>query len=203
MIGKLSGLVDSIADDRALIDVGGVGYVVFCSTRTLAALPAMGEAVSLLIETHVRDDHIHLYGFAEPMERDWFGLLQSVQGVGARVALGILSALAPADLAQAIAGGEVAALTRASGVGAKLAARIVNELKDKVTNIAAFPGAAGARTAASTGDPLTSDAVSALVNLGYRPSDAMSAVAAVARRRDGDSAEIGEIIRDSLKELGR
>ncbi len=202
MIGKLSGRVDSIADDRVLIDVGGVGYVVFCSTRTLAALPAAGEAASLLIETHVREDHIHLYGFVDAMEQDWFTLLQSVQGVGARVALGILSALAPADLAQAIAAGEATALTRANGVGAKLAARIVNELKDKVTNIAAFPGAVAGGAPPTGSDPVTSDAVSALVHLGYRPSEAMSAVAAAARRHGGD-AEVAEIIRDSLKELAR
>ena len=163
MIAKLTGLVDSQGEDWAVLDVGGVGYLVFCSRRTLGVLPRRGETAGLFIDTHVREDHIHLYGFAEAAERDWFRLLQSVQGVGARVALAILSALSAGDLTQTIAAQDKVPLTRASGVGAKLAQRIVAELKDKVA--ATVPGSISADAAAGNGE--AEDAVSALVNLGY------------------------------------
>src|SRR5499427_6189036 len=132
MIAKLAGLVDQVASDSAVIDVGGVGYLAFCSTRTIGNLPPAGAPVTLLIETHVREDHIHLYGFVDAVERDWFRRLTTVQGVGARLALAILSAVAPEDLALALLAQDKAALTRAEGVGPKLAARIVNELRDKI-----------------------------------------------------------------------
>ncbi|HSR55563.1 MAG TPA: Holliday junction branch migration protein RuvA, partial [Alphaproteobacteria bacterium] len=131
MIASLKGLIESVGEDFAVIETGGVGYLVFCSARTLSALPPAGEAAALKIETHVREDHIHLYGFATAAERDWFRLLITVQGVGARVALAILSVLPPSDLGLALAAGDKAALGRAAGVGPKLAQRIVTELKDK------------------------------------------------------------------------
>jgi holliday junction DNA helicase RuvA len=197
MIAKLTGLVDATAEDAAIVDVGGVGYLVFCSVRTLARLPATGAPVSLLVETHVREDHIHLYGFAEAGERNWFRLLTTVQGVGARLALAILGVLGPDDLVRAIAAADKASLSRAPGVGPKLAARIAAELKDKVGSIALGP--------AATGLPehgVEADAVSALVNLGYRRAEAYSAVAAAARRLGGGAA-VDVLIRAGLKELSQ
>ena len=135
MIASLKGVLESVAEESAVVDVSGVGYLVFCSGRTLANLPQPGEAVRFVVETHVREDHIHLYGFAEPGERDWFRLLTTVQGVGAKVALAILSALGPEELVQAVAAQDKAAVSRANGVGPKLAGRIVLELKDKVGNL--------------------------------------------------------------------
>ncbi len=203
MIAKLSGTLDTVGDGWVVIDVGGVGYLVYCSARTLRILPSHGEALSLMIDTHVREDHIHFYGFADARERGWFGLLQSVQGVGARVALGILSALAPAELTQAAALQDPAPLTQASGVGAKLAKRIVSELKDRVPALAVVDGGAGSGASEDASDSAeTVDAVSALVNLGYRRIEAHSAVAASARRLGVDAA-VEELIRDGLKELGR
>ena len=198
MIGKLTGLIDSSGDDSALIDVGGVGYVAFCSRRTLDRLPAKGEPASLLIETHVREDHIHLYGFIDQAERDWFRLLSTVQGVGAKMALAILSTLLPQDLVQAIAAQDKAQLTRASGVGPKLAGRIVAELKDKVGGLALGPVAVAAVGAGAA--PEAEDAVSALVNLGYGRSEAFGAVAQVSRRL-GDRTPLDALIKESLKEL--
>ena len=136
MIAKLAGTVDSVGPDGAVIDVGGVGYLAFCSTRTIGRLPPPGGAVRLLIETHVREDHIHLYGFIDAAERDWFRLLTTVQGVGARLALAILSAVAPEALALTIVAQDKAMLARADGVGPRLAARIVNELRDKIGGLA-------------------------------------------------------------------
>jgi Holliday junction DNA helicase RuvA len=196
MIAKLTGLVDSLGDDWAVLDVGGIGYLVFCSGRTLGELPRQGETARLYVDTHVREDHIHLYGFAEASERDWFRLLQGVQGVGARVALAILSALSAGDLTQAIAAQDKAPLTRASGVGAKLAQRIVSELKDKVA--AALPGPVGAVAAPGDGD--AEDAVSALVNLGYPRVDAFGAVTVAARELGGE-ADVEALIRRGLREL--
>src|SRR5260370_10286781 len=132
MIAKLVGILDQVGPDGAVIDVGGVGYLIFCSTRTIGHLPAPGGAARLLIETHVREDHIHLYGFIDTVERDWFRLLTTVQGVGARLALALLSAVSPDGLALAILAQDKAVLARAEGVGPRLAARIVNELRDKV-----------------------------------------------------------------------
>lgn len=199
MIAKLSGVIDSLGEDRMIIDVGGVGYLVFCSARTLRAMPAVGEAVTLRIETHVREDHIHLYGFVDGIERDWFLMLQSVQGVGTRVALAILSALSPGELAPAIVAQDRATLGRASGVGPKLAARIVNELKDKVANLAVFPAAA---VAGLDHDSAAGDAISALVNLGYRRADAVTAVVVVTGKSEGEPVA-ADLVRDSLRELSR
>ena len=204
MIAKRSGGLDAAGDGWVVIDVGGVGYMVYCSARTLRALPGRGEPVNLAIETHVREDHIHLYGFADGKERDWFGLLQSVQGVGARVALGILSVLSPAVLAQAVALQDASMLTQASGVGPKLGKRIVSELKDQVPALAIVEGAAGGDSA-SAGDANegpADDAVSALVNLGYRRMEAQAAVAGVTRNR-GSGTPVEELIRHGLQELGR
>ncbi|HEX3994841.1 MAG TPA: Holliday junction branch migration protein RuvA [Acetobacteraceae bacterium] len=199
MIAQLTGLVDALEDGRCVVDVAGVGYLVHASSRTLAALPRPPELAKLLVETHVREDAIQLFGFAETSERDWFRLLTTVQGVGPRVALSILSALAPRDLIGAIAGRDQASLTRAPGVGARLAARLLTELKDKVGGM---PSSAGA---AITIQPLQprgtqADALSALVNLGYRRPDAQATVARVVERL-GDTAGLDAIIRDSLKEL--
>lgn len=199
MIAKLKGVVDDIGEDWAVIDVNGVGYLVFCSARTLSRLPRRGEAVTLIIDTHVREDHIHLYGFLSEGERDWFHLLQTVQGVGARVALGILSALTPDDLSQAIAVQDKTALTRASGVGKKLAERVVHELKDKVGGLAAAP-TVGIAAAQPSGD--VADAVSALTHLGYRPAEASAAVSRAARGL-GDRADVKSLITAGLKELAR
>jgi Holliday junction DNA helicase RuvA len=201
VIAKLSGIVDSAGSDSAIIDVGGVGYLVFCSSRTLGKLPAKGQPVSLLIETHVREDHIHLYGFADTAEREWFRLLTTVQGVGAKLGLAILSALAPDDLARAIASADKASLSRPSGVGPKLAARIAAELKDKVKNMALGPATAGLPEEQGPSGA-AADAVSALVNLGYRRTEAVDAVAAVARRL-GEAAAVGALIRAGLQELSK
>ncbi len=198
MIARLKGIVDEIGDDWAIIDVGGVGYFVYCPGKTLQGLPKIGESVVLHIETHVREDHIHLYGFLTGGEKEWFGRLQSVQGVGAKVALAILSVLSPAEVAQAIAAQDKTMIGRASGVGPKLATRIVIELKDKVTAFAGFEAVPGApRTA---GGSAAADAVSALVNLGYRQADAMGAVARVNRAHGGE-ASLDALIRGGLKEL--
>ncbi len=199
MIAKLTGLVDSSGAGWAVVDVSGVGYLVHCSGRTLAALPGQGEPVSLLIETHVREDHIHLYGFPEAAERDWFRLLSTVQGVGARMAMAILSALAPGDLIQAIAAQDKPALTRANGVGPKLAVRIVTELKDKAGQFALGPAAALAGPAAGV-PPLSEDAISALVNLGYQRGEAFGAVAQ-ATRELGAEAPLEAVIKAGLMEL--
>ena len=142
MIARLRGKLDTLDEGQAVVDVGGVGYLVACPTRTLAALPRPGEAVDLLIETQVRDDSITLYGFGSGAERSWFRLLQTVQGVGARVALGILSVLGPDELARAVVAQDKAALARATGVGPRLAGRITSELKDRLTEL---PGPVGAR----------------------------------------------------------
>ena len=200
MIAKLTGHLDSIGEDWAIVDVGGVGYLVFCSARTLAHLPGRGEAVSLTVETHVREDHIHLYGFADVAERDWFRLLTTVQGVGARVGLAILSVLGPRELADAILGQDKTMVTRAQGVGPKLAARIVIELKDKVGGLEAYAPAAAAAAATGPGRAALDDAVSALVNLGYRRGDAFGAVTG-AQRSLGDAAPVEALIRAGLKEL--
>jgi Holliday junction DNA helicase RuvA len=201
MIAKLTGVVDSAGGDSAIVDVNGVGYLVFCSARTLGKLPAKGGPVSLLIETHVREDHIHLYGFADTGEREWFRLLTTVQGVGAKLGLAILGALSPDDLARAIASSDKASLSRPSGVGPKLAARIASELKDKVKNMALGPITAEL-PAGEGANAAVADAVSALVNLGYRRPEAIDAVSAVARRL-GDEAAVGALIRAGLQELGK
>jgi holliday junction DNA helicase RuvA len=200
MIAMLAGIVDQAAPESVVVDVNGVGYLVFASARTLARLPTRGEPVRLLVETHVREDHIHLYGFADEAERGWFRLLTTVQGVGAKLALALLGTLAPDALATAIMAQDKAALARADGVGPKLAQRIANELKDKVGGIALAPAASGAPATAPRG--AAADAVSALVNLGYSRSDAFSAVNQAAQRLGGE-ARIDALIRAGLQELGR
>jgi len=201
MIAKLTGVVDQNGPEATVIDVDGVGYLAFCSTRTIGRLPAVGSTASLLIETHVREDHIHLYGFIDAAERDWFRRLTTVQGVGARLALAILSVVAPEQLGLAILAQDKAALTRADGVGARLAGRIVNELRDKVGGLATTPAAA-AEPRAEAADGPTADAVSALVNLGYRRAEALGAVATAARSL-GSGADAGSLIRAGLQALAR
>lgn len=203
MIAKLAGIIDQVEADAVVVDVGGVGYLAYCSTRTIGRLPPPGSPARLLIETHVREDHIHLYGFADAGEREWFRRLTTVQGVGARLALAILSTTAPEPLALAILAQDKAALTRAEGVGPKLAARIVNELRDKVSGIAATTAPATAGQASPDGETgPAADAVSALVNLGYRRAEAFGAVAAAAQRL-GTGAETGALIRAGLQELAQ
>jgi len=188
-----------------VIDVNGVGYLIFCSNRTLGVLAGVTGAVSVFVETHVREDHIHLYGFADEGEREGFKLLTTVQGVGAKVALGILSSLTVDALAQAVAAGDKAAVAQAQGVGPKLATRIVAELKDKVGGIALGRAvlAAGAPIAAPAEgeNAAAADAVSALVNLGYGRTEAFGAVARSVQRLGSDAA-LDSLIRDGLGELG-
>jgi len=206
MIGKLKGVVDSHGEDFVILDVHGVGYLVHCSARTLQALPAAGEAVDLAIETHVREDQIRLFGFLSNVEREWFRLLQTVQGVGTKVALAILSTLKPADLAAAIATRDRATITRTPGVGPKVAERIVTELKDKAPALAAVDPAlarlAGALDEQRRAPQPVLDAVSALVNLGYGQPRAAAAIAA-ALREAGEGADTARLIRLGLKELAK
>ncbi len=200
MIAKLTGNLDSVGSDHAIIDVGGVGYLVRCSTRTLGAMPPAGTAVSVAVETLVREDAIDLYGFATNAERDWFRLLTTVQGVGARVALSILSTLSPDELVQALMAGDKAMISRADGVGPKLANRLISELKDKVAT-GSFSAAIPAGTAPGLPPDAIADAISALVNLGYRRTEAMGAIDRAARKL-GPEARIEALIPAGLKELG-
>ncbi|MGE5721343.1 MAG: Holliday junction branch migration protein RuvA [Sphingomonadales bacterium] len=198
MIAKLRGLLDSFGADHAVIDVQGVGYLVAASSRTLGALGALGDEVVLHTEMQVSDDAIRLIGFATRDERDWFRNLTSVQGVGSRVALAILSALAPDELHRAVMSGDKAMVARAQGVGPKLAQRIVNELKDKVGGIVL-----GGETAASPAPGSHSaDAVSALLNLGFRPGEASAAVAH-AERELGGEASLDALVRTALRKAAR
>lgn len=199
VIAKLTGRIDQIEADRCIVDVNGVGYLVQASTRTLSALPA-GQVASLLIETHVREDAIVLYGFFEGAEREWFRLLTTVQGVGAKVALNILSALSPRDLIGAIQTGDRGALTRAPGVGAKLAVRLLTELREKAGAMPAGIGFSPVLPPPVGG--VEADALSALVHLGYRRAEAQNAVAKVVERL-GEDAALDAVIRDGLKELAR
>ena len=204
MIAKLKGTVDVIDGDSAVIDVNGVGYLVAASARTLRDLVA-GDPASILVETIVREDAIALYGFIETAERDWFRILTTVQGVGARVALSILSTLSPQDIARAIAAQDRASLSRAPGVGPKLAARLATELKDKAAAFGVAPAASKATEiapSAMAGGSVNEDAVSALVNLGYRRVEAFGAVARVTQRLGAD-AKLDEVIRAALQELAR
>lgn len=205
MIGKLRGVIDSYGEDFVVVDVNGVGYLVHCSARTLQALPARGEAVTLAIETHVREDQIRLFGFLSDVEREWFRLLQTVQGVGTRVALSVLSTLKPADLASAIAMRDKGMVARAPGVGPKVAERIVTELKDKAPAYAEIDPAvvrlSGAVDERKAPQPIA-DAVSALVNLGYGQPQAAAAIAAAARSA-GEEADTAKLIRFGLKELAK
>lgn len=204
MIAKLSGRIDSTQDGGVVLDVGGVGYGLLCSAKTLGRLPGPGEAAMLWVEMQVREDAIQLYGFIDTIERDWFRLLGTVQGVGARVALSLLSVLSPSELAAAIISGDKAMLTRAPGVGGKLAARLVTELKEKA---AAAPtggpiviGASGAPVASAPVRGAASEAVSALMNLGTGRAEALAAVSRAAERL-GSGADLQALIREALKEL--
>jgi Holliday junction DNA helicase RuvA len=205
MIGKLKGTIDSYGEDYVILDVHGVGYQVHCSARTLQSLPSPGEAATLSIETHVREDQIRLFGFASDVEREWFRLLQTVQGVGAKVALAVLSTLRPSDLANAIALRDKAAISRTPGVGAKVAERIVTELKDKVPAFADVDPAvvklSGDMDDHRAPQPVR-DAISALVNLGYGQPQAAAAIAAAARSA-GEGADTAQLIRAGLKELAK
>lgn len=203
MIGKLKGIVDSVGDDVVLLDVQGVCYEAFCSSRSLQALPAKGEAATLYIEMLVREDLIRLYGFATEAEKSWFRTLTSVQGVGARVALAILSVLSPSELSSAIALQDKAAVGRANGVGPKLAQRIVSELKGKVPDIGSMDaGVHGLQSALGEGvaSGNVADAVSALTNLGYSSQQASGALARIVAR-EGDDTPTEKLIRLGLKEL--
>lgn len=204
MIGKLKGIIDSSGEDWVIVDVGGVGYHVWCSGKTISALSGVGEAGEVFVETLVSQDAIRLVGFATTNERDWFRLLLSVQGVGTKVALAILSTITASELANAIAVGDKAMVSRAPGVGPKVAQRIVTELKDKAPAFApADPGLAGLAAAMDGPRPTAaSDAVSALVNLGYGHTQAGAAVSAVmAKGHEDGSAEV--LIRLALKELAQ
>ena len=203
MIAKLSGLLDSVGTDHCIVDCGGVGYLVFCSARTLRRVGDAGTAVSLRIEMQVREDAITLFGFIDLSERDWFRRLTTVQGVGSRVALALLSVLEPDKLGQAIAAQDRTALVQADGVGPKLANRLISELKDKVADLymGGGPVAAGpAGVATSRAASVTNDAVSALVNLGYRRAEAFTAVAAAVQKA-GPDAKVEQLIMMGLKEL--
>ncbi|MFW2851787.1 Holliday junction branch migration protein RuvA [Sphingomonas sp. TX0543] len=200
MIAHLKGRLDSTGIDHAVIDVGGVGYLVGASSRTLAAIGPVGEACVLFTEMLVGEEFIRLVGFARAEERDWFRLLTGVQGVGARVALAILSALEPADLSRAIAAQDKAMVARANGVGPKLAERIVRELKDKAGGIVLGPGGSAAATTGATG--AGADAVSALLNLGFRPAEASSAVAA-SEEELGAGATLDALVRLALRKAAR
>jgi holliday junction DNA helicase RuvA len=205
VIGKLRGVIDSYNEDSVVIDVHGVGYLVHCSVRTLQSLPAPGEAATISIETWVREDQIRLYGFATDLDREWFRILTGVQGVGAKVALAVLGTLKVADLANAIALGDKAQIARAPGVGPKLAQRLVIELKDKAPAFANVDPAVVRLQGdlAERRAPLpVSEAVSALVNLGYGEIQASAAIAA-AVRTGGDKATTESLIRLGLKELAR
>ena len=219
MIGKLRGKVDECTEDSVIIDVNGVGYVVFCSGRTLQMLQK-GASAELVIETHVREDHIHLFGFANVVEREWFRLLTSVQGVGAKIALAILSALDPDALARTIGAQDKTGLSRVKGIGPKVAERLVVELKSKVAKMGVMPMPvhsgvvveATAKGKAAKGKKsdggqsrIMEDAVSALVNLGYNRTEAFTAVAtALQQQADNDSPpQLDALIRFGLKELAR
>ena len=210
MISKLTGILDSVSAGSLILDVGGVGYQVFCSNNTLTQCGQKGDPLSLLIDTHVREDHIHLFGFMAVNEQEWFRLLISVQGVGAKAAMAILAACPAEQLGFAIASGDKAGLTRAEGVGPKLAARIITELKDKASKMdlqgeakplnASPPDKAGPENV-TTG--LDQDAVSALVNLGYQRTDAYAAVLQVKKKKanDNDVSDLQDLIKLALKEL--
>lgn len=201
MIGKLTGRIDSVAGSHLILDVNGVGYVVACSARTLSAAGRTGEMLSLAIETQVREDAINLYGFATREEQDWFRLLTTVQGVGAKVALSILGILPPDELTNAIAAQDKASLSRADGVGPKLALRIVTELKDKAPSFATVTAALPDNTAASPTGGLAGDALSALINLGYRRAEAFGVVATLAREQP--QITLDALIRQSLATLSK
>ena len=199
MIHKLKGIIDSVDTNSVIIDVSGVGYGAFCSSNTLRNLQK-GEAASLFIETHVREDHIHLYGFASFEDKQAFNTLVKVNGVGSKMALNVLSSFSPTQLATAIAAQDKGAFKAVSGVGPKIAERIITELKDKFSiggNVDNFISAAPAATAASND---VSDAISALVSLGYSRSDAYTVINKISAQND--NMPVDALIRAGLKELG-
>ncbi|MEZ5691780.1 MAG: Holliday junction branch migration protein RuvA [Rickettsiales bacterium] len=210
MIGRLRGIVEEINDDSLIIDVGGVGYGVFVSTRLLSEL-SVGEEIKLVIETNVREDHIHLYGFLDNMERDWFRTLATVQGVGNKVAIAILAAYSPVRISQLIMAKDAASFKTISGIGAKLAERIVSELKDKALKLPTSEFVVDVATGSKGNivrknlkqavirNDLNDDAVSALVNLGYNRGDAYGAVAKIVKNDENQAVD--ELIKLSLKEL--
>ena len=205
MIGKLTGVLDELADDHLIVDVNGVGYVVYCSSGTLSALPDTGEPVTLHIETQVREDAIRLFGFRDRLARDWFRLLLGVQGVGTKVALSIQSTLSSSDIASAIALQDKAMIARAPGVGPKVAQRIVSELRDKApaySGDAAMEIGLQADIGSGAANAPVMDAVSALTNLGY-PSQHASAAVSAALKQSGDDADAATLIRLGLKELAK
>jgi len=205
MIGKLKGRIDTLSEDSVIIDVGGVGYHVFAATRTLASLPGVGEAAEFIIETHVREDHIHLFGFPDVVERDWFRLLMTVQGVGVKMALAILGVFSPAQLAVAIASKDIKALTRVSGVGNKLAERITTELKNKTgslpSGVAVLP-IKGGKAMVLPAPTASEDAISALIHLGYSRMEAYNAVNAAAGGLE-DATKVDSLVKESLRRLAR
>ena len=201
MIAKLNGIIDSLCDGFLILDVNGVGYRVFCSNRTLSMVGTKGNSCGLFIETQVREDHIHLFGFADNAEKEWFNVLTGVQGVGAKVALAILSALSPNDLSVALATGDAKAFTAANGVGPKLATRLVTELKGKTASVGIsldIPSTLG-NTAFSAG--VVEEAISALTNLGYGRSEAGIVVGSV--YKENNDVSVSDLIRLSLKEIGK
>tara|TARA_Y100000588_G_scaffold351133_1_gene402711 strand:- start:861 stop:1469 length:609 start_codon:yes stop_codon:yes gene_type:complete len=202
MIAKLRGRVDSIGEDWLVLDVGGVGYLLFCSVRTITALSNQNEVATLFVSTHVREDHIHLYGFSDEAEREWFSLLQTVQGVGAKVALAILSALELAELHGAVASGDHSQFRRVSGVGPKVANRLVVELADKVEGqqFSVKPLAAGSSLSVSEGS--LTEAISALVNLGYGRPEAQAAILEASRSED-IADDLSSLIQAGLRGLVR
>jgi len=204
MIGKLKGTIEELGEDYVLVDVHGVCYVDYCSGRTLSKLGSVGEACILFIETYVREDQIRLFGFTTALEREWFNILQTVQGVGAKVALALLSTLTPAELANAIALQDRAAVSRAPGVGPKVAVRIMTELKNKAPAFAGEAANIGLKQELGEGVAAApvADAVSALTNLGYSRDQAANAVAA-AMKLAGEGADSAKLIRFGLKELAR
>ncbi len=209
MIAKLKGIIDAKSIDNIIIDVNGVGYLAFASNRTLSLIGSQGDLVSLWIETHVREDHIHLYGFYDKAEQNWFKMLTGVQGVGAKGAMALLSVCPPDQIGFIIASGDKAALTKANGIGGKIAARIITELKDKIGNMAVSDNDLSAKIVSKTDSGIISeksidnDAVSALVNLGYARTEAYKAVLSAKEKIGGDqnNIELSELITISLKEL--
>ena len=204
MIGKLKGTIEAIGEDYVLVDVHGVCYVAYCSARTLSKLGSAGEACILFIETYVREDQIRLFGFTTTLEQEWFNILQTVQGVGAKVALALLSTLTPPELANAIALQDRTAVSRAPGVGPKVAMRIVTELKNKAPAFAGEAANIGLKQELGEGVAAApvADAVSALTNLGYSRDQAANAIAA-AMKLAGEDADSAKLIRFGLKELAR
>ncbi|MGD9649686.1 MAG: Holliday junction branch migration protein RuvA [Dongiaceae bacterium] len=200
MIGKLKGILDSVSDGLAVIDVHGVGYLISISARTLGALPPIGQSVNLVIETHVREDKLQLFGFIDAAERDLFRTLQTVQGVGPKAALSILSTLSPDQLLQAIIAQDKSAVAEADGVGPKLAARVVMELKDKLGNLSLGGSASVKPINLAKPARAQEEAISALINLGYGRSEAFAAVAALSNQLK-ESAKVEDIIPLALKEL--